>query len=155
MKNYLIALFALTTLITSCQDTSKTRTPEKTGLAETAEAGMQQHCYLYVKNRDTVSLTLNKEGIKHSGDLTYNLFEKDKNTGKVSGKMNGDTLLLDYTFNSEGTTSVRQVAFLKKGNQLIEGYGAAEEKDGKMVFKAIQNLDFSANGITLTKTDCL
>lgn len=148
-------LFALTILMTACQDTSKTKTPGKTGLEEAIIDGVQQDCYLYIKNRDTVSLTLTSDGNKHKGELTYNLFEKDKNAGKVSGEMKGDTLMMDYTFNSEGTTSVRQIAFLKRGNQLIEGYGAAEEKDGKMVFKATQNLDFSSNGITLTKTDCL
>ena len=67
--------------------------------------------------------------------------------------MRGDTLVADYTFNSEGIESVRQVAFLKKGDQLLEGYGDVEQKDNKTVFKNISTLSFGQSTI-FNKTDC-
>jgi hypothetical protein len=38
------------------------------------------------------------------GNLCYRFFEKDKNDGTVIGKLQGDTLIADYTFMSEGVT---------------------------------------------------
>ena len=67
--------------------------------------------------------------------------------------MNGDTLLADYTFQSEGTESVRQVAFLKKGDGFVEGYGDVEDQGGKMVFKNTAMLDFGS-GTAFTKVPC-
>jgi hypothetical protein len=67
--------------------------------------------------------------------------------------MKGDTLLADYFFLSEGTRSIRQVAFLKRGNSLLEGYGNIEEQNGKTVFKKDKGLSFG-NGIILEKGTC-
>nr|GFC68635.1 hypothetical protein [Tanacetum cinerariifolium] len=39
--------------------------------------------------------------------------------------MHGDTLVADYTFQSEGTTSIRQVVFLRRDIGFIEGFGPA------------------------------
>lgn len=113
----------------------------------------ERACYAYTKNRDTVQLSLNQQGEQLSGDLVYSLFEKDKNTGKVTGKMLGDTLLLDYTFGSEGRQSERQVAFLKKGDQLTEGYAEVEEHNGTVKFKRRADLKFGGI-IVLNKTAC-
>ncbi|RYG11970.1 MAG: hypothetical protein EOO07_19775 [Chitinophagaceae bacterium] len=89
-----------------------------------------------------------------SGKLNYKLKEKDSNTGTIKGEMRGDTLLAEYTFNSEGTQSVRQVAFIKKGDQLLEGFGDVEQKDGKMVFKNTPKLTYGQS-IVFEKVDCL
>ena len=67
--------------------------------------------------------------------------------------MKGDTLMLDYTFNSEGIESERQVVILRKGNQLFEGYGDMEEKKGKLIFKDVSSLNFKG-GIVFNKIDC-
>jgi len=89
-----------------------------------------------------------------TGALSYNLFEKDKNRGKVSGIKNGDTLLLIYNFESEGVTSKRELAFLKKGNKLIQGFGAEVEKDGSMIFKDKKQIKYDEDGLALIETDC-
>ena len=67
--------------------------------------------------------------------------------------MNGDTLLADYKFMSEGKLSTRQVIFLIQGDDAIEGYGNSEEKDGKMVFKNINEVVFG-KGLILKKAEC-
>ncbi len=84
--------------------------------------------------------------------LTHNFYEKDKNTGTIQGELKGDTLIADYSFVSEGVSSVREVVFLKKGSELVEGYGDADQVDNKLVFKNRSTLNFS--GITLKPTAC-
>lgn len=111
-------------------------------------------CYAAITAADSVSLRLVNINGDITGELTYNNYEKDDNRGTIMGQMHGDTLLADYTFMSEGTESVRQVAFLKKGDGFVEGYGDAEERDGKMFFKNTTALDFGP-GTVFEKVPCL
>lgn len=113
----------------------------------------EQMCYAYIKGKDTAQLTLITTGIVSTGELNYKWFEKDKNMGSIEGEMHGDTLVANYTFNSEGKQSVRQVVFLKKGSQLLEGFGDVEEKNGKTQFKDLKKLDFS-NPIVFETVAC-
>jgi hypothetical protein len=154
MKPSLMIYLAAAALFSACQDNSKIKTGETVTAEKINEATPEQKCYRYVKDRDTVSLSLLQTDDALKGELSYNLFEKDKSRGKVSGKMSGDTIMLVYNFAAEGTVSVREVAFLKKGNKLIEGFGAVEEKDGSVVFKDHQQLKYNEDGVALTKTDC-
>jgi hypothetical protein len=110
-------------------------------------------CYVGTSGKDSAILNINADGNKIGGTLSYKFYEKDSNQGSVNGTKNGDTLIADYTFTSEGQTSVRQVAFLQKENSLIEGYGDMEEKDGKMQFKSPAKLNFG-NGFKLEKVPC-
>lgn len=110
-------------------------------------------CYIYTKNRDTVKLKLNTENEELTGDLSYNLFEKDSNKGTISGEIKGDTILAEYTFDSEGMRSTREVVFLKRDGKLYEGFGDLEEKSGKTVFKNRAQLKFG-NAIVLSLTEC-
>ena len=110
-------------------------------------------CFSSIKGRDTVYLKLEKFPNVVTGNLSYKLYEKDSNTGTIDGKMNGDTLIADYTFMSEGQQSIRQVAFLIKDSVVTEGYADVEDKDGKMVFKNTGALDFS-KGIQLKEIAC-
>jgi hypothetical protein len=142
MKNHALALIALSAVLTACQQKPNNpveidRVAEEKKLTDNVE-----ECYTYIKNRDTVALTMRQVGTAITGRLTYKLFEKDKNEGRVVGKMKGDTLLLDYTFASEGTTSQRPVAFLKQEDKLIEGFGPAETRK------------YDTNGIVLEKIAC-
>jgi hypothetical protein len=67
--------------------------------------------------------------------------------------MKGDTLVADYTFMSEGVSSVREVVFLQKDGTLIEGYGDVVDANNKVSFKDKKKLKFDAKN-TLTKVDC-
>lgn len=99
-------------------------------------------CYLYENGKDSIRLQLSSVGDKVSGELTYDWFEKDGNTGTVSGEKKGDTLLLDYIFASEGTESIREEVFLKRNGAYEIGYGDMEEKGDKQVFKNRSKLRF-------------
>jgi hypothetical protein len=111
-------------------------------------------CYQYINNKDTVLLKTISIGRSVSGTLVYNLYEKDKNTGTIQGHINGALLIADYTFISEGVSSVRQVVFRKEGRTLIQGNGdVIVDPHGKTVFNNIDSLDFTGS-ILLTEVDC-
>ena len=149
-----MALLVLTALFSACQDNTKIKEEDKLDTKDTNNVSLNKACYQFIKDRDTISLTVQQMGKALSGDLSYRFYEKDKSSGKVSGKLIGDTLLMNYMFNAEGTSSIRQVAFLKKGNKLIEGYGDVEERNGSFVFKDIKGLNFNDDGTVLEKIDC-
>jgi len=134
----LLAIFAFT--MVACQGNSSKSTATDAKVAETDTNSKQ--CFQYIDKKDTASLSLEINNDKVTGVLNYNLFEKDKNNGTITGIVKGDTIIADYTFQSEGTTSTREVVWLKKNNELVEGFGDIEEVKGKMKFKNTSNLHF-------------
>jgi hypothetical protein len=154
MKHFFTFLIAVAGCF-SCNNNSKTTATESKDSSEvTAPANKETtQCYAGVRGKDTVFLKINKNHNTVSGDLEYNLFEKDQNKGTIEGMMRGDTLLANYTFMSEGMNSVREVIFLKKGNTLVEGFGDVEEKSGKMIFKNTGGVKFDES-VLLKETDC-
>lgn len=121
--------------------------------ADTARSTINSECYKRIKGKDTVEISYVVDNNIVKGQLVYNYFEKDKNSGAISGTFHGDTLLADYAFMSEGIRSVRQVIFLKKINTLTEGYADMEEKDKRMQFKNLSDIKFP-DSILLIRTDC-
>lgn len=109
-------------------------------------------CYAYTQNGDTVRMNITASSNIFTGHLLYHIKEKDRNKGTLQGIINGDTLIADYTFSSEGMQSVRQVAFIKKQNNLQEGFGEITEKNGKMMFTNTNSLQFT--GFLLAVTAC-
>jgi hypothetical protein len=154
MRKYFFAIIALLSLFIACQSNNTDQTANDTATPDTTIVpATMQYCYQYIKDKDTAQLTLMSSGPITTGELSYNLFEKDKNKGIFEGELYGDTLIAEYTFNSEGKESVRQIAFLKKGDQLLEGYGDVEEKGGKMIFKNKGSLKFG-EGLVFSKVEC-
>ena len=154
MKKLTYSLIALTSALLACQNNSSTETAtDSTSTDSSIVSKSVQNCYQYIKDKDTANLMTMTSGSVTTGKLDISLWEKDKNTGMIKGEMKGDTLIADYSFNSEGSGSVREVAFLKKGNQFLEGYGDTEEIDGKVKFKNRATLKFG-EGIVFTKKDC-
>ncbi len=159
MKNKFLATLILPLCLAACQpqpagtDQSTNQAAGTENLQETDSTSATARCYAYYKNRDTVELSVVTSGKQISGTLKYQLFEKDRNNGTITGEIKGDTLLANYTFNSEGRESQRQVAFLRTGDQLVEGYAEVEEKGGKTVFKDTKNLKFES-GIVLDAVAC-
>jgi hypothetical protein len=151
MRNKVLLSGLIFTAFIACN--KKVETPEIPMPAPPPEPARQKECYEFVKGKDTISLSLAMNSNNANGELTYNLFEKDKNSGTFSGVFIGDTLYADYTFKSEGMNSVRETVFVKKGNQLIQGTGEMEEKDNKQFFKNAKKLKFDG-GIVLVKSDC-
>lgn len=157
---FILALFVIITASCTSDNKSKvdTDTAEVIALDTTFSATTpktnSRDCYEYIKNRDTASLKVNINGEELTGDLSYNLFEKDRNKGTIAGEMKGDTIIAEYIFDSEGLRSVREVVFIKRidGN-IYEGTGEMMEKSGKMVFKDRSTLKFSPT-MVFKKTNC-
>ena len=121
--------------------------------AELVEPAGDQ-CYTSRLNGNIVALSFNVNSHQEvNGKLSYNITGKDKNEGTIIGNMKGDTLIADYTFSSEGVSSVREVAFLQKDGTLIEGYGDVTDANNKVSFVDKKKLKFDAKN-TLTKSDC-
>lgn len=114
---------------------------------------MDSACFSYANDSNEVLLHITIEDNIATGELLYNLYEKDKNVGTIKGEMKGDTLVAQYTFMSEGIESVREVVFLKAGSDWKEGFGEVLEETGKVFFKNKNNLDFE-NNIILTPITC-
>ncbi len=150
----IFALIVIFALFTSCEKNKK-ETPE-TAQPDPAppvvEAELKE-CFLYAANRDTVTMTLTRNADNASGEMQYNLFEKDGNFGTFSGTFIGDTLYADYTFESEGMTSVREAVFLRKGDKMFQGDGEIIITGDKVTYRNPKALSFG-NSIVLEKVKC-
>ncbi|WP_286779113.1 MULTISPECIES: hypothetical protein [Sphingobacterium] len=122
--------------------TKRNDTVQTTQPLDTAGFFSGKSTYQYLKNGDTISLSITVDGEKVQGDLSYAWKEKDRNSGHIDGVLKGDILTADYTFSSEGQESVRQVIFKLSKARAMEGYGAMEEKAGKMSFVDLKKIAF-------------
>jgi len=153
MKKSILLFSALSCFFAACQQKTSEQKIDSLATSPDTAITATKTCYSYIYKKDTISLSFTKAGNAVAGELLYNLFEKDKNSGTIAGTIQGDTIIADYTFNSEGRSSVRQVAFLRKGDQLLEGYGPVTEKDDKMVFTDLKGLKYM-DAITLKEIPC-
>jgi hypothetical protein len=134
-------------------ETTGTVAEDKNRVPETTPTLLAKGCYGYHANNSSIEFEITETGETVAGNLMYALAEKDKNTGTFKGQLKDDKLLGVYTFQSEGSESEREVAFLVKGNQLIEGYGEVEVAGNKATFKDRKALNYSAT-MPLTQSDC-
>jgi hypothetical protein len=88
-----------------------------------------------------------------TGNLKYDWAQKDRNIGTVEGVVKDSLIVANYTFQSEGTTSVRQVVFRINGNELTEGFGPVTTSGDTTMFSDIANLQFQ-NDRTFKKVEC-
>ena len=150
MKTFNILILAI--LLASCNTQVKETETNNSAKSE-KESTSGTNCYLYAGLSDTVSLNLNHLGDSVTGTLVYNFKEKDKNTGTINGRMNGNILIAEYTFLSEGIQSCRQVAFKLQGNNLVEGYGESYSQNDKVLFRNTDSLSFK-DSMKLVETAC-
>lgn len=154
MIRYILFVVAAALIFSSCQsENNQEKSPNNSSSNAEDVKISETYCYAFIKDNDTARLNyISTNGIT-TGELSYNLYQKDKNNGILEGEIKGDTLIADYIFESEGSESVREVVFLMKNNELIEGFGEVEEKDGKTIFKNRSKLIFG-NSIVFKKVDC-
>ncbi len=111
-------------------------------------------CYTSILKKDTATLKINTTNDdKVSGDLVYKHFEKDNNSGTIKGKVQDSLIIAEYTFQSEGMTSVREVVFKIKGENLVEGYGDINMNGDTARFKDLSQLKYQ-NGQPFVKGEC-
>ena len=146
-----IVVFVFVSFFISCKK-EKDVSPAVT---EEVVVEAKSECYTSIKSKDTVTMDLKiDKDLSVVGYLCYRFFEKDKNDGTVIGKLQGDTLIVDYTFMSEGVSSLRQIVFVKKGNTYVEGFGdITTDSSGKVTYKDLKTLKFG-DSVVLTKVNC-
>lgn len=110
-------------------------------------------CYEMTMKKDSAFLQLQLTDSVVNGTLNFNFFEKDSNKGTIKGVLRGDKIIADYTFQSEGLTTVREVVFLLQDKTLVQGFGELQEKGGKFVFTDPDNLQYQPDN-PFIKTDC-
>lgn len=120
-------------------------------VAEKPASLLQTGCYAYNADNNAINFEITGVGDEFTGTLTYTLDEKDTNKGTFKGQLSDDKLFGIYTFMSEGVESTREVAFMLKDNQLIEGYGELNESGN--AFKDKNSISYTST-MPLTKTDC-
>lgn len=149
MKKQIFLSIAFLTLFTSCKnETTTTKAIEKPKPSISKDG-----CYAYDLKGSKIELQLYciTDSDNVTGRLNFALAEKDNNKGTIKGKITGTVLIADYTFQSEGTVSVRQVAFELKDDKATLGYGEMDQ-DGTH-FKDVTKLKFDS-GVPLTKVAC-
>jgi len=114
----------------------------KDSIITQAEPFVLSGCYQMTMKQDTANLQLNLMDSTVTGKLQYDWNEKDGNTGTIKGVLRDSLVFADYTFESEGLMSVREVIFRLHDHSLIQGFGQLEEKKGKIVFKDKGSLQF-------------
>ncbi len=150
MKTKLLIYLILGLLVGSCNNSTDQSTEEST---KSNEKNPAVSCYRYITATDTINLKLTQIGQSVTGTLVYQLSGKDRNVGTIQGEINGDLLVADYHFLSEGTNSTRQVAFKKIDNYFIEGYGEVTTTDARISFKNLDSLQFNES-FKLKEFDC-
>ena len=119
---------------------------------EPIESSSLQTCYMQATGKDSVFVFLEDNLGTIIGKMRYKNFEKDSSSGDLVGSQNGDTLKLMYTFEAEGTTSEREIYFLRKGEDIIEGIGDHTTEGMKSKYENTAKLKYE--GHTLNQVDC-
>ncbi|BAU55182.1 hypothetical protein [Mucilaginibacter gotjawali] len=103
-----------------------------------------EQCYLAIYQKDSAFLkykmmpggrVLGRLTIKY-GELEPLAFEKEFDHGEIKGRFTKDTLFAEYTFadGAKRTVYRNPLAFLKKNDHLMLGFGATENYLGRTWF---------------------
>lgn len=103
-------------------------------------------CYVATLGKDVYTLTIGSQtGKSFGGTLSFKNYEKDSSSGDYVGTYNDGILLGDYSFNSEGMTSLMQVIFKKSGNDFVRGYGDVDETGTR--FTNLSTIEYDTQAI--------
>lgn len=111
----------------------------------------------YVANMGQTLYTLSIKGGDNNkviGDLEFKNSEKDSSKGTIEGVYKRNILIADYSFVSEGTSSVMQVAFKKTEEGFVPGYGLIVMEGTTQKFKNTNDLTFDSS-ITYIPSTCV
>jgi hypothetical protein len=136
MKPFFLLAGLLTIVTSSCQQPgTKTTTTQTDSTRPAAILNEGPQCFSKITTaKDTAYIRFETDNEVVSGQLEYKLFEKDKNTGTISGTITDNIIDVDYRFMSEGIMSVRKAIFKLDNNQLFEATPEKLDNDGQPVF---------------------
>ena len=136
--------------------TDDVKSEQIAGNKDQVEQAMLQPCYLATIGKDTAQLEINEVNGMVTGKLNYMFAEKDSNYGEIKGKLSNDTISVDYTFKSEGMVSVRELTFIVRNSQIVEGVGEyiSRKTNNKMVFKNSTDIDYTGKSFIFLPVEC-
>lgn len=112
-------------------------------------------CYIARLAKDVYTLRIDSySNPSIKGMLSYNNFEKDSSAGTLIGTFDGTILFGDYSFESEGMNSVRQVMFKKIGNTFVQGYGITKSDGDKESFDDVSKVTYDSKSTFTKSNDC-
>lgn len=138
MKISTLFLLLAAGLATSCNQPPASQSNETDSIKTTpaTPASSSTTCFIKAIGQDTVLLQLVVSDSLVTGHLSYNFFEKDKNTGEIKGSIKNNIIRATYHFMSEGVQSTRNVVFKLSGNQVFEGVPDNFGKEGEPLFNS-------------------
>jgi|GEM_PF-3089546 len=110
-------------------------------------------CYEMTMKRDTATMQLSVRDSIITGKLNYRFYKTDWAEGFLNGVIRDDLIIADYTFSSEGLTTLREIIFRIHDNALWQGVGDLTERDGKVVYVNRDNIQFNSPN-PFVKVDC-
>ncbi len=99
-------------------------------------------CYRLSTNGDTVSISISHSQDQVKGSMEISSQGGENNTAFLIGDFVGDTLIWNVWMESDGEVSKSQVAFLRKENSLIQGFGEMNFVNGVFQFKNRKAIEF-------------
>lgn len=161
MKKFIVPILAAAFVI-SCEKKvdenirTETSFPDTVTVSESnepIEPSSMETCYMTATGKDSVFITLNDNLGTITGRLRYKNFQKDSSFGDVNGVQNGDTIKLTYTFESEGIVSDREIYYLKKNGNLIEGIGEGTTEGNTSTYADYSKIKYE-DAQTLKQVSC-
>lgn len=159
MKKYIL-LGSLSLFLMNCNKKVETNAPvtNTDSLTDTTQTvidtlGPKSYCYLGVTGKDSVFVSIDDNLGTVTGKMAYKNSEKDSSKGDLTGFKSGDTLKLTYEFASEGTKSKRDLFFLQKDGNLLEGIGNQKDDNGVMKYADESKVSYK-DGQKLQTADC-
>ncbi len=120
------------------------------------EASSIEGCYLRRLEKDVYTLVIQYEKRGNvSGALAYNNYQKDSSSGSFAGTFANDILLGNYSFDSEGMHSDRQVIFKKVGNNFIQGFGPVKVVGSKEEFTDLTAVTYDPKSTFVQNKNCI
>ncbi|WP_231423903.1 MULTISPECIES: hypothetical protein [Pedobacter] len=152
-KNILYLAFAAVPLIFACsQNKSENASKEK------LDSVTNETCYAAAFEKDSAAMIVKTMSSgKVTGSLLVKYGEKPQNRGTIEGKFSGDTLLVDYRFNTGADTTkayTNPLAFLKKDGKLVMGVGQIETTLGRSYFVKGKPINYEAGKFTFVEVPC-
>ncbi|MGX5818902.1 hypothetical protein ACWKWU_11940 [Chitinophaga lutea] len=132
-KKAIFSALAVTLCWTACNNAPANKASDS---ASAQTAASRASCYEKVVGRDTFVLQVLVDDGQAEGVLDYNFYEKDKSTGIISGTVDENILRAEYTFQSEGASSTRNIVFKLMDDQAYEGVADSLDTLGNPIFNA-------------------
>lgn len=111
-------------------------------------------CYVAHLQKDIYTLVIQSEDNGNIvGALAYNNYQKDSSSGSFNGTFVSNILLGNYSFDSEGMRSDRQVIFKKVGDSFVQGFGPVKTVGGKEIFDT-DKITYDSKSTFIKSNDC-